>query len=824
MEIVTLSGHRAAVTMVRFIDGGASLVSGSNDTDVIMWDVVAEAGVVRLHGHSGPVTDCAHVSEHNLLLTCSKDHLLKLWDLETQHCVQTVVGHRAEMYAMALNDDETRLYTGTTDGELRVWAITAPGDPQTSEDATQEAEGVPICFTLLGNVVRQGKERVESLAIAPGGGVLGCQSADKMVEFFTLRTEEEIGKRLARRGKRLREKKKKKDAEAGDDEDEDGEASSAVDVDVDVARKLDDEIALAGTIRCTSKVRAFSFAPDDNGVQTNRTYKVAVTPSNNTVEAYKVSAGKKTIEAESITSLHLSGHRAPIRAIALSHDDTLILTTSNVGAKVWDRETQKCIRTLASGYGLCAAFVPGNRHVVIGTRHGQLQLFDLGSGDMIEEIEDAHESAIWTLDLQPDDQGFVTGSADHTVKFWEFELITDKSHSETSKRLSCAHVKTLKMTDDVMAVKFSPDQRYLAIALLDTTVKVFFADTLKFYLSLYGHKLPVLTIDISKDSTLILTGSADKNVKLWGLDFGDCHKSFFAHQDAVTSVKFVASTHHFFTTGKDHTIKQWDGDRFEQITTLEGHQAEVSGSVVSKNGTFMVSCSHDRSIRIWERTQELLNLDEEKEIAREADQERVEAEEEAAVARAQRAKGDDADLPGKRSTETLKAADRVLEAMELVELEAGKSKSEQPDLMLVAYGGITAEDYLLKVLNQVTSPELEQALLVLPFTYVMQMIPYLDNWIKKEQSVERCTRCLHLLLRIHMRQIVSNASLIPTFDSLRTSVYPAVSKLKDQIGFNLAGLRFLKQEIEVLGTHTFAQVQDVAENGAIKKKRKVLTS
>jgi len=48
-----------------------------------------------------------------------------------------------------------------------------------------------------------------------------------------------------------------------------------------------------------------------------------------------------------------------------------------------------------------------------------------------------------------------------------------------------------------------------------------------------------------------------------------------------------------------------------------------------------------------------------------------------------------------------------------------------------------------------------------------------------------------------MRQIVSNASLIPTFDSLRTSVYPAVSKLKDQIGFNLAGLRFLKQEIEV---------------------------
>ena len=498
-----------------------------------------------------------------------------------------------------------------------------------------------------------------------------------------MRTEEEIGKRLARRGKRLREKRaKKSQKKAGDEDDEDEDEAGAAEL--EVARKLDDEISLIGTIRCTAKVRSFAFSPDEAGTQTARNYKVVLTPSNNTVEAYTIKATKKEIESESITSLHLSGHRAPIRAITLSHDDTLILTTSNAGAKVWDRETQKCIRTLDSGYGLCAAFVPGNRHVVIGTRHGELQLFDLGSGDMIEEIEDAHESAIWSLDLQPDDQGFVTGSADKTVKFWEFELISDKAHSEHSKRLSCAHVKTLKMTDDVMAVKFSPDQRYLAIALLDTTVKVFFADTLKFYLSLYGHKLPVLSIDISKDSSLILTGSADKNVKLWGLDFGDCHKSFFAHQDAVTSVKFVAATHHFFTTGKDHMVKQWDGDRFDHIMTLEGHQAEVSGCAVSANGTFMVSCSHDRSIRIWERTQELLNLGEEREIEREADQERVEAEEEAAVARAKKAKGDDADLPGKRSADTLKAADRVLEAMELVEIEDGKDEADAPNLLLVA--------------------------------------------------------------------------------------------------------------------------------------------
>ena len=42
--------------------------------------------------------------------------------------------------------------------------------------------------------------------------------------------------------------------------------------------------------------------------------------------------------------------------------------------------------------------------------------------------------------------------------------------------------------------------------------------SLKFFLSLYGHKLPATTLDISSDSTILISGSADKNIKvgLWG--------------------------------------------------------------------------------------------------------------------------------------------------------------------------------------------------------------------------------------------------------------------------------------------------------------------
>ena len=51
------------------------------------------------------------------------------------------------------------------------------------------------------------------------------------------------------------------------------------------------------------------------------------------------------------------------------------------------------------------------------------------------------------------------------------------------------HTSSLQMPDDVLAVRYSPNGKLIAVALLDATVKVFYQDSLKFFLSLYGHKV-----------------------------------------------------------------------------------------------------------------------------------------------------------------------------------------------------------------------------------------------------------------------------------------------------------------------------------------------
>ncbi|CAN0035523.1 unnamed protein product, partial [Laminaria digitata] len=92
---VTLHGHRSAVTAARYHSSGALLASGSADTDIVVWDTVAESGLYRLRGHRDGITDVAFLEGGEGVL--GKDTLVKLWDLDTQSCVQTVVGHRGEV-------------------------------------------------------------------------------------------------------------------------------------------------------------------------------------------------------------------------------------------------------------------------------------------------------------------------------------------------------------------------------------------------------------------------------------------------------------------------------------------------------------------------------------------------------------------------------------------------------------------------------------------------------------------------------------------------------------------------------------------------------
>ena len=51
--------------------------------------------------------------------------------------------------------------------------------------------------------------------------------------------------------------------------------------------------------------------------------------------------------------------------------------------------------------------------------------------------------------------GLVSGSADHDIKFWEWQVMEEEGSG--LRQLSLAHTRTLKMTDDVLCIRISPN-------------------------------------------------------------------------------------------------------------------------------------------------------------------------------------------------------------------------------------------------------------------------------------------------------------------------------------------------------------------------------
>lgn len=830
--IVNFNGHKSAITMLAFDKSGVRLASGSKDTDVIIWDLVAEVGQYKLRGHKDQVTGLQFIEPapqtededtqqamqldggdqgEGFLLTTGKDALIKLWDLSSRHCIETHVAQtNGECWALGVSPDLSGCVTAGNDGELKVWSLNSVGLA-----AAAHQVDIPQNVHFLqdrGTLFRNSKDRAVEILFHPRRDYFAVHGVEKAVEIWRIRSDSEVKKSMARKKKRRRERQKEKSS--GDADMADGDVNE----DDNTSPEISDVFAQHVIIRTTGKVRSVDWATNHGHKQ----MQLVAATTNNQLELYDITAKEKSSKSKKedvpdyskSLSVDLPGHRADIRALSLSSDDKMLASAANGSLKIWNVKTQTCIRTFECGYALCCSFLPGDKVVVVGTKSGELELFDVVSASLIDSVS-AHEGAIWSLHVHPDGRSVVTGSADKTAKFWDFKIVQEQilGTTRTTPKLKLVQSKILKVSDDILSLKFSPDAKLLAVALLDNTVKVFFTDSLKLYLNLYGHKLPVLSMDISYDSKLIVTSSADKNVRIWGLDFGDCHKALFAHQDSILQVGFVphnsdGNGHHFFSTSKDRTIKYWDADKFEQIQRMDGHHGEIWALAISHSGTFIVSASHDKSIRVWQETDEQIFLEEERE-------KEIEELYESTLTTSLDNDPDSDNQNGevaaasKQTVETLMAGEKIAEALELgmedltIVKEWEEAKLGNPNIappqrnpIFMALGGISAELYVMNTLQRIKASALHDALLVLPFSTVPFLFTFINIFAMHSMNIPLTCRILFFMLKTHHKQIVASKTMRVMLDGIRMNLRQALKKQKDEMGYNIAALKIVGMQLQ----------------------------
>ena len=820
--LCTFRGHKGAVGALRWGGAGAHLLaSGGNDTDVVVWDCVSEQGLCRLRGHRGAVTDLAFVEERppgpggrpaeplrppELLVSCSKDGIVRVWSLEAQRCVQVLpVGVEAgvsEVWSLDVDPFGRRLVLGASDHFLRLYAVDAagaPGDAATESPAVEGGGegggGSARVLAALGKVARKTQGRTARLRWSPDGSALAVAGTGRQLELWRPTRQEEALRRQRRRRKRRREKERGRGEGEGAEEGAEG-------ADAEAAPEAGDELTGAGLLHCKGKVRGFCFLSEGLRPPAGRgagpaVARLAVGLGNNSFEVHDV--GEEG--AAKVHTVDREGHRTDVRALALASDDSVMVTCSHEEVKVWSPSPSgapRCLRSVESGYGLSAAFLPGDRHLLLGTKQGQLELFNVESGEALSgALPDAaaHKGEVWAVAVNPNGREVASAGADGRVRFWELQV------AERGGRQSLAlqPARTLELPEAVLCLQYSPDGKHIACGLLDSSIKVFFCDSLKFFLSMFGHRLPVLSLDISSDGALLASGSADKNIKVWGMDFGDCHKSLFAHPDSVTQVRFVRNTHYLFSAGKDGSVKYWDMDAREQLLTLDpGHHSACWALAVSALGDFVVTGGHDRALRRWDRTEEPFFLEEERERRLES------LFEQGAGGPAAAGAGAEAAVAGEAGAEALTGTDRIIEALELAAAEeqeraepGGADRAPNPILL-----GLSPSAYVLRAVRAVRAPDLEQALLLLPYTDALRVLEHCLRWLGAEEGaakgsggspVEVAARVAALVVRLHLGRLSAAPAARALLTRLRAALRGALGASRDLLGVNLAALAALRR-------------------------------
>lgn len=778
--------HKSAVSCLKYDSAGMKLVSGGTDTDLVVSDVVDQIGKHRLLGHVGAVTSCRFLAQYDdIVVSSSKDMSVKFWTIETQICFKTIADSHSEIWGIELMRNDAFLVTGSKENVLRVYKI-QKNELQTDKSMAHDESNSPLKCNFVGCIQRSGKGRTVNLVADKETRVLACSGTDDEIEIFHFCSAEEALARLAKRRKKL----------------------SIISTEEHMKEMtLADEIRRLTFIKTKEKVK--SLHPLLN---TSNELRVGVTFANNLVRMYSLDISQKNSEAQLIRSINLPGHHTECRSVCFSSDNLAVASGSADSLKLWNRSSLTCLRTVDTGYILSSCFVPGDRHVLLGLKNGSLQIVDVAVGKIIEIIP-AHSSEIWTVNLLPDKRGCVTGGGDSTVKFWTFELVTDPA-ADKQKVLSLIHKNTLQLEENVLDVKVTPDGKLVACALLDSTVKLFFMDSFKFFLSLYGHKLPILCMDISYDNILIATGSADRSVKIWGIDHGDCHRSL-AHDDSVTGLQFVGKTHMFFTSCKDGSIKQWDADTFNKIITLTpGHIGEAYSLGVSPNGMFVVSSGSDKTIRLFERSDEQLVLEDQLEIEREEAENRMLATGEDTSASGLPSLS----LPSKKTVGAEKGAESILECLE-ISRKFDEDKPIEAPVLMTFYGAKNTEDFLLAIMKKIRASELEESLLLLPFTNVCDILEKLLK-IADDRSDETVCRIVLFLFRIHHRPIINNQILLPSLQKLLSNIKSSIVEAREVIGYNIHAMGSLQRRIEDADKVELFKDSSKAKKARDRKQRK----
>ncbi len=238
-----------------------------------------------------------------------------------------------------------------------------------------------------------------------------------------------------------------------------------------------------------------------------------------------------------------------------------------------------------NGWVRSVAVSPDGKWAASGSEDHAVKIWDLETGECRATLE-GHWHEVSSVAITPDGKWVLSGSKDHSIRVWD---VTNR----------------LKLT-----VSWDHDNFVNNVCSLADAAHGFSAgndDSLKIWKISSGECVATLHTGmlwsgtISPDGKLALAGGRAE-LELWDFVSKQRTAVLKGHSDTVNFVQISRDGTFAVSGSGDKTVKVWDLEAGKCIGTLEGHQAQVLSVAISPDGNMIASTGFtDHTVRLWDR-------------------------------------------------------------------------------------------------------------------------------------------------------------------------------------------------------------------------------
>lgn len=256
-----------------------------------------------------------------------------------------------------------------------------------------------------------------------------------------------------------------------------------------------------------------------------------------------------------------ANHTKEVATAAWSHSGKLIASGGQDGTvQIWNATTGKLIFTYKGHTDRVNAvsWSKNDQLIASGSEDKTVQVWQVSDGTQIFDFI-GHTEGVLCVGWQPDNSSVASGSWDGTLRDWA--TIQHGNHFQAGDQIFNygGHGK-----DEVYALAWSPDGKFVASAGADQTVQIsngvngtpikpFFTD----HQSKQQQTNPVHSVAWSPDGTLIASGDAKGNVYVWKVAGRKTIFIYRGHKKTVNALAWSPDGKKIASASSDTTVHVW---------------------------------------------------------------------------------------------------------------------------------------------------------------------------------------------------------------------------------------------------------------------------